>query len=74
MKINQKFAKKAMVAASLTAGVIGFNSIFNEAQASGSPSGKSITAVKCTDNNGNQTGWGNGCVNGSSSCVPNPCG
>ena len=35
MKINQKFAKKAMIVASLTAGVIGFNSMFNEAQASG---------------------------------------
>ena len=36
MKINQKFAKKAMIAASLTVGIIGFNSMFNEAQASGS--------------------------------------
>jgi hypothetical protein len=35
MKMNQKFAKKAMIVASLTAGVIGFNSIFNEVQASG---------------------------------------
>ena len=35
MKINQKFAKKAMIAASLTAGVIGFSSMFNEAQATG---------------------------------------
>ncbi len=33
MKINQKFTKKAVVVASMTAGVIGFNSIFNEAQA-----------------------------------------
>lgn len=35
MKINQKFAKRAMVAASLTAGVMGFSSMFNEAQATG---------------------------------------
>ncbi|PWK17069.1 hypothetical protein LV89_04520 [Arcicella aurantiaca] len=35
MKINQKFAKKAVVVASMTAGVIGFSSMFNEAQASG---------------------------------------
>lgn len=34
MKINQKFAKKAIIAATLTSGIIGFNSIFNEAQAS----------------------------------------
>ncbi|MDZ7896621.1 MAG: hypothetical protein U5N85_01125 [Arcicella sp.] len=32
---NQKFAKKAMIVASLTAGVIGFDSMFNEAQATG---------------------------------------
>lgn len=34
MKINQKFAKRTIIAATLTAGVIGFNSVFNEAQAS----------------------------------------
>jgi hypothetical protein len=34
MKNNRKLMKKAIVAASLTAGVIGFNSMFNEAQAS----------------------------------------
>lgn len=41
MKINQKFAKKAVLAASLTAGVIGFNSMFSEAQATG----KSMSCV-----------------------------
>ena len=33
MKMNQNFANKAMLVASLTAGVVGFNSMFNEAQA-----------------------------------------
>ena len=36
MKINQKFAKRAVVVASMTAGIIGLNSMFNEAQATNS--------------------------------------
>jgi hypothetical protein len=72
MKINQKFAKKAMVVASLTAGVIGFNSMFNEAQATSSqkstPSDcyKYVGGVKTWASSSNNCGdGGSGCTNGS---------
>jgi hypothetical protein len=61
MKINQKFAKKAMVVASLTAGVIGFNSIFNEAQATGG----SYCYQTCTTRGGAKGGE---CVTGTGNC------
>ena len=59
MKINQKFTKKALLAASLTAGAIGFNSMFNEVQATGGgsnyllskcipPGGSGFTGIQCT--------------------------
>lgn len=61
MKINKNFAKKAMVVASLTVGVIGANSMFNEVQATGDwgyyfrkcsmPGGK--TGGECTASVGN---------------------
>lgn len=56
MKINQKFARKAMVVASLTTGIMGFNSIFNEAQASsdnGRPLMSNGKGTYCCQNNGN---------------------
>jgi hypothetical protein len=58
MKMNQNFAKKAMLVASLTAGVVGFNSMFNEAQAtgrSGSDNGRPLMSngsTYCCQNNG----------------------
>ena len=55
MKMNQKFAKKVMLAASLTAGVIGFNSMFNEAQASGS-NGTSFKYYDCFHADGKNYG------------------
>jgi len=39
MKMNQKFAKRAMIAASLTAGIVGFNSMFSDAQGTPTSSG-----------------------------------
>lgn len=39
MKINKKFAKKALLMASLTAGTVGIDSIFNEVQATGGGGG-----------------------------------
>lgn len=69
--MNQKFAKRVMLAASLTAGVVGFNSMFNEAQATGA--GKVITTFKCYDKHGNHTGQGNSCDAGTSTCNANPC-
>ena len=64
MKINQKFAKKAIVITSLTAGIIGFNGIFNDAQASGS--GGSYCYQTCTKKGG---GSGGECVSGTGNCA-----
>jgi hypothetical protein len=70
MKMNQKFAKKAMTAASLTAGIIGFNSLFSEAQVTGAP--KSPTVTTCKDH-GKIYSFGASCDPGSGSCTANSC-
>lgn len=56
MKINQKFAKKAVLVASMTAGIIGFNSMFNEAQATNSGCYYNYFWQRC-----NSWGSGSGC-------------
>ncbi len=63
MKMNQNFAKKAMLVASLTAGVVGFNSMFNEAQATGSRKNKCCVTVQQTPYNRNTT-----CTGAGSAC------
>jgi hypothetical protein len=72
MKINQKFAKKAMVVASLTAGVIGFNSIFNEAQASGNT--PPVCRIQRVDCNGWFTGDKDVCITTGNSVQCSSCG
>ncbi len=56
MKINQKFAKKAVVVASMTAGIMGFNAMFNEAQATNSGCSYNYFWQRC-----NSWGAGSGC-------------
>jgi hypothetical protein len=64
MKINQKFAKKAMIAASLTLGVIGYNSIFNEVKAKDDAGGK-YKFQACTQKNGHVGGE---CISATGDC------
>lgn len=75
MKMNQKFAKRAMIAASLTAGIIGFNSMFNEAQASMTSTQKSVTSECYKYVNGEKV-WSsssNDCHDGGSGCTNGSC-
>ena len=71
MKKENAFAKKAVLIASLTAGVIGLHSIFNDAQSSGGS--KTPVAYTCYSGHGIHSFWGTICEAGSSSCIENPC-
>ena len=76
MKINQKFARKAILAASLTVSVFGFNSMFNEAQAKMQLLQKSVDSPCYTiaaDGTKTLKSMSNDCHNGESSCVNGSC-
>jgi hypothetical protein len=76
MKKNQNKLKKVMFLFSLTLGVIGFNSLFNETKAKvddESSATKQVSGTECTDKYGNLTGYGNICIKGPGACKPNPC-
>lgn len=72
MKKENAFAKKAVLIASLTAGVIGLHSIFNDAQSSGNVSNKILRLDFCYDAHGVQR-LATVCVTGLSFCVPTQC-
>ena len=69
---KKSLAKKMMLVAGLAAGIIGLNTIFSEAQATGS-TGKNIVASNKTDKKGNITCYGNTCELGNNTCTANPC-
>lgn len=62
MKINQKFAKKAVIITGLSMGLMGGISLFNEAQATGG----SYCYQTCTTKSG---GKGGECISGSGNCA-----